>query len=93
MRWLVDGMNVIGSRPTGWWRDRTAAMARLVEDLRAFARETGEPVTVVFDGTAARAVESRAGGGRLRVREAATPPTTRSPGGWRPTSGPASCGS
>ena len=25
-------------------------MARLVEDLRAFARETGEPVTVVFDG-------------------------------------------
>ena len=50
MRWLVDGMNVIGSRPTGWWRDRTAAMARLVEDLRVFALETGEPVTVVFDG-------------------------------------------
>ena len=50
MRWLVDGMNVIGSRPTGWWRDRPAAMAGLVEELRAFARETGEPVTVVFDG-------------------------------------------
>ena len=43
-------MNVIGSRPDGWWRDRPAAMRRLVDDLRAFARSTGEPVTVVLDG-------------------------------------------
>ena len=50
MRWLVDGMNVIGARPTGWWRNRPAAMARLVEDLRVFARDTGEQVSVVFDG-------------------------------------------
>jgi 2-methylcitrate dehydratase PrpD/predicted RNA-binding protein with PIN domain len=49
-RWLVDGMNVIGSRPTGWWRDRPRAMRELVEELRAFAAATGEPVTVVFDG-------------------------------------------
>jgi predicted RNA-binding protein with PIN domain len=49
-RWLVDGMNVIGSRPDGWWRDRTRAMRRLTADLDALARETGEPVTVVFDG-------------------------------------------
>jgi len=46
-RWLVDGMNVIGSRPDGWWRDRTAAMRRLTGDLDALARETGEPVTVL----------------------------------------------
>lgn len=39
-------MNVIGSRPDGWWRDRRAAMARLAEALRAFE----EPVCVVFDG-------------------------------------------
>ena len=26
MRWFVDGMNVIGTRPDGWWRDRDAAM-------------------------------------------------------------------
>jgi predicted RNA-binding protein with PIN domain len=45
-RWLVDGMNVIGSRPTGWWRDRPRAMRELVELLRGL----GEPVTVVFDG-------------------------------------------
>jgi uncharacterized protein YaiI (UPF0178 family) len=50
MRWLVDGMNVVGSRPDGWWRDRHAAMKRLSELLSAFAAETGEPVTVVFDG-------------------------------------------
>src|SRR3954466_14747255 len=50
MRWFVDGMNVVGSRPDGWWRDRKAAMARLSESLAAFAAETGEPLTVVFDG-------------------------------------------
>ena len=25
MRWVVDGNNVFGSRPDGWWNDRTAA--------------------------------------------------------------------
>ena len=45
-RWLVDGMNVIGSRPDGWWRDRRAAMRRLVDDLE---RLDGD-VAVVFDG-------------------------------------------
>lgn len=51
-RWLVDGMNVIGSRPTGWWRDRPGAMRDLVAELEAFAvREDGD-VTVVFDGKA-----------------------------------------
>lgn len=50
MRWIVDGMNVIGSRPDGWWRDRTGAMARLVEALGGFAAATGELVAVVLDG-------------------------------------------
>jgi len=45
-RWLVDGMNVIGSRPDGWWRDRRAAMKRLVGELERLE----EPVTVVLDG-------------------------------------------
>jgi predicted RNA-binding protein with PIN domain len=45
-RWVVDGMNVIGSRPTGWWRDRPGAMRGLVDELR----ELGDPVTVIFDG-------------------------------------------
>jgi predicted RNA-binding protein with PIN domain len=49
-RVLVDGMNVIGSRPTGWWRDRPRAMRELVDALDAYAEETGEEVAVVFDG-------------------------------------------
>jgi predicted RNA-binding protein with PIN domain len=48
--WLVDGMNVIGSRPTGWWRDRRGAMHTLVERLDAFALSTGDDVAVVLDG-------------------------------------------
>jgi predicted RNA-binding protein with PIN domain len=51
-RWVVDGMNVIGSRPTGWWRDRPRAMRELVAELDAFARGGGDAVTVVFDGRA-----------------------------------------
>jgi predicted RNA-binding protein with PIN domain len=43
-------MNVIGSRPTGWWHDRTGAMRELVAQLRNFSERTGAPVTVVFDG-------------------------------------------
>jgi predicted RNA-binding protein with PIN domain len=49
-RWLVDGMNVVGSTPDGWWKDRQGAMRRLAERLAAFARESGDEVTVVFDG-------------------------------------------
>ncbi|MBA2420971.1 MAG: NYN domain-containing protein [Thermoleophilaceae bacterium] len=50
MRWLVDGMNVIGSRPDGWWRDRPAAQCRLARELAALAAATGDEVAVVFDG-------------------------------------------
>ena len=50
-------MNVIGSRPTGWWRDRPGAMRQLVEELEAFAARSGDDVTVVFDGEAVRARE------------------------------------
>ena len=50
MRWLVDGMNVVGSRPDGWWRDRRGAMSRLAFSLAEFAAATEEPLAVVFDG-------------------------------------------
>ncbi len=50
MDWIIDGMNLIGSRPDGWWRDRPAARRRLVTELDRFASEAGEQVTVVFDG-------------------------------------------
>ena len=47
---LVDGNNVIGSRPDGWWRDRPGAARRLVAELQALAARTGDHITVVFDG-------------------------------------------
>jgi predicted RNA-binding protein with PIN domain len=49
-RWIVDGMNVIGSRPNGWWRDRPGAMRALTEALGQLAGATGDELTVIFDG-------------------------------------------
>jgi predicted RNA-binding protein with PIN domain len=49
MRWLVDGMNVIGTRPDGWWKDRDGAMLRLVDLVERWAAAGGEEVTVVFE--------------------------------------------
>lgn len=51
-RYVVDGMNVIGSRPDGWWRDLDAAVLRLIRSLAAWSAESGADVTVVFDGAA-----------------------------------------
>ena len=47
-RWIVDAMNVIGSRPDGWWKDRRGAMVALVDRLEHWASQ-GHPVTVVFE--------------------------------------------
>ena len=60
---VVDGMNVIGSRPDGWWRDRPGAMRDLVTRLEAYSAATGEAVTVVLEG---RPLELQ-GDGRVRV--------------------------
>jgi predicted RNA-binding protein with PIN domain len=49
VRWLVDGMNVIGTRPDGWWKDRDAAMLALVDKLERWAAADGEDVIVVFE--------------------------------------------
>jgi predicted RNA-binding protein with PIN domain len=48
--WLIDGMNVIGSRPNRWWQDRSGAMTKLVKQLGDYSRASGEAITVVFDG-------------------------------------------
>jgi hypothetical protein len=36
---IVDGANVVGSVPDGWWRDRPAAAARLRDRLAAVLAE------------------------------------------------------
>jgi predicted RNA-binding protein with PIN domain len=59
-RLIVDGMNVLGSRPDGWWRNRPAAMAALTARLDAFAAASDIELTVVFDGRTHRGVEAAA---------------------------------
>jgi len=49
MHRVVDAMNVIGSRPDGWWRGRHAAIDRLVRQLDRWAAETQERLTVVLE--------------------------------------------
>jgi predicted RNA-binding protein with PIN domain len=57
VRWIVDAMNVIGSRPDGWWRDRRRAMVALVERLERWAAE-GDDVTVVFERPPSPSIQS-----------------------------------
>jgi hypothetical protein len=51
---LVDAANVVGSRPTGWWRDRAGAARSFVEQLRSAVAsgQLTEPVVVVLEGKA-----------------------------------------
>ena len=48
-RWIVDAMNVIGCRPDGWWKNRDAATAALVDKLDTWADTEGADVTVVLE--------------------------------------------
>lgn len=42
-------MNVVGSRPTGWWRDRPGALRDLLNRMQRFVVTTGHDVVVVLD--------------------------------------------
>ncbi len=50
---VVDGANVVGSRPDGWWRDRPGAARRLAEALEA-TRLPYDEVVLVLEGAARR---------------------------------------
>ncbi|MEU7382065.1 MULTISPECIES: NTP pyrophosphohydrolase [unclassified Streptomyces] len=69
---IVDGANVVGSVPDGWWRDRRAAAERLRDRLAGYVEEgvPGVPgpleIVLVLEG-AARGVPSVPG---VRVEEA-----------------------
>lgn len=51
---VIDAANVIGSRPTGWWKDRAGAARSFVQGLRAAvdAGRLNGPVVVVLEGKA-----------------------------------------
>lgn len=48
---VVDGANVVGARPDGWWRDRAGAAARLHGRL-AVADTTYDEIVLVLEGQA-----------------------------------------
>jgi hypothetical protein len=50
---VVDGANVVGARPDGWWKDRAGAARRLHEQL----------VTADLDGDIVLVLEGEAKGG------------------------------
>jgi uncharacterized protein YaiI (UPF0178 family) len=52
-------MNVIGSRPDGWWKDRHRAMVRLVDQLERWASAEDRHVTVVFERPTSPPIHSR----------------------------------
>jgi|CXWL01.1.fsa_nt_gi predicted RNA-binding protein with PIN domain len=47
---VVDAMNVIGTRPNGWWRERDGALRLLLARLQQHAHAAGDEVTLVADG-------------------------------------------
>ena len=69
MRWIVDGNNVFGSRPDGWWNDRTSAARRFAQEVAEWCRNHGDQVTVVFDAPVSPATLELAGG-NLEIVEA-----------------------
>jgi predicted RNA-binding protein with PIN domain len=46
---VVDGNNVIGAVADGWWRDRPAAVRRLLGRLQGYQQRTGSTVVLVLD--------------------------------------------
>jgi hypothetical protein len=62
---LIDAANVVGSRPTGWWRDRAGAARTFVQGVRdaTAAGLLSEPVVIVLEGRArGGAIEGASGG-------------------------------
>ncbi len=50
VRWLVDGNNLMGAHPDGWWRDRPAAQLRWARRVAAWCDTHDDPVVLLFDG-------------------------------------------
>lgn len=69
MRWVIDGNNVFGSRPDGWWNDRPAAQRRFAQRVAEWCRTHDDDVTLVFDAPVGAATAQLAGG-NLSIVEA-----------------------
>jgi predicted RNA-binding protein with PIN domain len=69
MHWVIDGNNVFGSRPDGWWNDRPAAQTRFTQHVAEWCRSHDDAVTLVFDAPVSEDT-LRLAGGNLVVVEA-----------------------
>ena len=54
---VVDGANVVGSRPDGWWKDRAGAASRLHQRLLT-ADVPADRVVLVLEGGAKAGVKA-----------------------------------
>ena len=69
---VIDAANVIGSQPTGWWRDRPGAARTFTQRVRASVLAGGlsGPVTIVLEGQARAGAEEADVGGVTVVHAA-----------------------
>jgi predicted RNA-binding protein with PIN domain len=63
---IVDGANVVGSRPDGWWKDRSGAARRLHERLLV-ADTSYDDIVLVLEGAAKGGVRAGRDGHVLTV--------------------------
>jgi len=62
VHWIIDGNNVYGSRPDGWWNDRDGAARRFAQSVAEWCRTHDDDVVLVFDAPVADATFELAGG-------------------------------
>ena len=63
---VVDGNNVVGARPDGWWRDRRGASRRLLARLQCYGSRTGGRIVLFFDVAQPDLPEGEHGGVTVR---------------------------
>jgi len=63
---VIDGNNVMGAAADGWWRDRPAAVRRLLGRIQCYARSVDEDVVLVLDQLQADIAEGENDGGTVR---------------------------
>ena len=80
---VVDGANVVGARPDGWWKDRAGAARRLHE--RLVTADLDGDIVLVLEGAAKAGVRSVVTG----TSPSSTPRRTATPrSSGRPTGPP-----
>ena len=81
---IVDGANVVGSRPDGWWRDRAGAAVRLYDELAGLAERGAAGIRAAQlatreDGEASAGPE-QTGSGQAGTGQAGTRQATQQDG-------------